>query len=86
MKENKFLVVGLVEDSEFSEIMTAHQIFEMMEMEDCYEIHIDIWHIRGYGEALESCSFHGKWHDHKDPLRMVIVGDGIREVGYAEEH
>lgn len=88
MSEYKYLVVGCMGDEEFSRIMTAQEIFRMMGHEDDYPegISIELYRINGYGEALTDCSFVGKWHDHKDPLKMAIVGGGIREVGYAEEH
>ena len=84
----KFLVNGITEGEEWSKIMTAAEIFDMMDMEDCYEVHIDIWKINGYGEALTECCFLGKWcFGPKDPQRMEIRSDdGIEEVGYGTEH
>ena len=84
----RFLVVGDMGGEEFTKLMDAGEIFDMMDMSDCYPdgIDIDVWYIKGWGEAPVECSFLGKWHDGRDPQRMVIVGDGVREVGYGTEH
>lgn len=83
----KYLVNGITECGEWSKIMTAAEIFDMMDMEDCYEVHIDIWKINGYGEALTECGFLGKWMFTGDPQRMEIRSDaGIEDVGYGTEH
>lgn len=86
----KFLVNGIYGENceEFSRIMTENEIFGMMDMEDCVPggIGIDVWKIGGFGDVPVEMSFHGKWHDVKDPLKMVIVGGGERVVGYGTEH
>ena len=86
--EVKFLVVAVSEDEEWSKIMTADEIFAMMDMSDCFDIHINIWRINGFGEALTECCFLGTWcADMKDPLRMEIrADDGIVAVGYGTDH
>lgn len=86
MGEYKYLVIGITEGEEWSKVMSAAEIFNMMNTADCYDIEIDVWRINGYGQALSECSFCGKWHDSKDPQKMVIIGDGIRETGYGTEH
>lgn len=86
---SKFLVNELTEGTEWSRIMTAAEIFQLMDMEDCGDISIDIWKINGYGEALTECGFLGKWSPWlKDPQRMEIrTLDGQTiEVGYGTEH
>lgn len=84
---NRFLV-NAIDDSgeEWSKIMTAPEIFNMMDMSDCYGIDICVWKINSYSEALSECSFLGCWHDFKDPLKMEIIWDGGREVGYGTDH
>jgi len=86
----RYLVNGIYgeDDEEFSRVMTENEIFGMMDMADCVPggIGIDLWKINGFGEAPVEVSFYGKWHDVKDPLKMVIVGDGERVVGYGTEH
>ena len=88
--ERKYLVNGVTEDSEWSEIMSAEQIFSMMDMSDCIDISIDIWRINGYGEALVECQFLGPWvaGGAKDPLRMEIrsADRGVEAVGYGTDH
>lgn len=85
---SKYLVVGVFgeDDEEFSRVMTADEIFGMMDMSDCFPISINVRKIRGYGEAPAECSFCGKWHDIDDPLKMAIVGDGEKVVGYGTDH
>lgn len=83
----KYLVNGITEDTEWSKIMTAAEIFDLMDMSDCYQVDIDIWKINGYGEALTECGFIGKWMFKGDPQRMEIRAmDGAIEVGYGTEH
>ena len=85
--ESKFLVNGITEENEWSKIMTADEIFQMMDMDDCYNISIDIWKINGYGEALTECHFFGTWSFAKDPLRMEIRSEnGTEAVGYGTDH
>lgn len=85
--EAKFLVVGITEGEEWSKIMIADEIFQMMDMSDCYEISIDLWKINGYGEALTDCSFYGAWSNPKEPLRMEIRSEnGVEAVGYGTDH
>ena len=86
--EARFLVNGVTEDVEWSRIMSADEIFSMMDMSDCCDIRIDLWKINGYGEALTPCQFLGPWtYGPKDPLRMEIRSDdGIVAVGYGTDH
>ena len=85
--EAKFLVVGITEGEEWSKIMTADEIFQMMDMSDCYEISIDLWKINGHGEALTECCFLGTWSNLKEPLRMEIRSEfGVEAVGYGTDH
>ena len=96
MKKYKYLVTHYSSefidddcpDGTYSDIMTASQIFNHMDMDDCFpsDYQIDIYRLNGIGLAPSECSFHGTWHDPSDPLKMVIVGDGIREVGYGTDH
>ena len=92
MANYKYLVVNHYADDEpddFSPvIMEAREIFNMMDMSDCFpsELELDIYRIEGIGLAPVECSFRGKWHDINDPLKMAIVGGGIREVGYGTDH
>lgn len=85
----RYLMVGEWEtEGDDVRLMTADEIFRMMDMADCFpeEFHFDLWRVNGRGEALTECSFAGKWHDPSDPLKMVIVGGGEKEVGYGTDH
>ena len=88
----KYLVIRHWEDDPLdetsAEIMTAAQIFKYMDMDDCFpcRLEMDIYRINSVGEALTECSFRGTWHDPSDPLKMVIIGGGIRETGYGTDH
>ena len=86
--EAQFLVIGITEGEEWSKVMSADEIFQMMDMQDCAQIDIDVWKINGYGEALSECQFLGVWSfGAKDPLRMEIRSmDGIEAVGYGTDH
>ena len=88
--EKVYLVNAVSEGEEWSRIMSADEIFRMMDMDDCYDISIDIWRINGYGEALTECQFLGTWvaGGHKDPLRMEIrsVDKGVEAFGYGTDH
>ena len=88
MKEAMYLVNCECGDEHWARVMSAAEIFQMMDKEDCYpdELLIDVWRIEGVGEALTECSFCGKWHDKSDPQKMVIIGGGQRETGYGTEH
>lgn len=92
MKEYKYLVVTHWDSDKPGEcnqhIMTAAEIFRFMDMSDCFndELSMDIWRINGVGMALTECSFRNTWHDPADPLKMAIVGGGIKEIGYGTDH
>lgn len=82
----KFLVNAISDGEEWSKIMTAAEIFEMMDMSDCYDIDIDVWKINGWGQALTECCFLNCWHDPSDPLKMQIRWVGGMETGYGTDH
>lgn len=98
---NKYLVTYEIE-GEICEpvIETAPQIFDKMDLDDCYDIHIvDLRWLKRYKNFNEmrmvasiypSCEFHGTWHNGKDPLRMEIrekFGDmEVLDVGYGSDH
>lgn len=97
MTNYKYLVIEYSSDFEdprecpdgtYSKIMTAREIFNYMDMDDCfpYDLTLNIWRINGIGEPLTECSFNGTWHDPSDPLKMSITGGGIEEIGYGTDH
>lgn len=86
--QNVTFLVNAIDDSdeEWSKVMTAPEIFNMMDMADCYGLLIDVWKINGYGEALSDACFLGTWHDPSDPLKMELRWEGGREIGYGTDH
>ena len=91
---NKYLVIYEF-DGELLEsvIRTATDIFETMDMSDCYDITIKrIWLIKDID--LIECRFYGTWHNPKDPLRMEIralipsTPEQLKpfDVGYGTDH
>lgn len=97
MENTKFLVMqyssefidpDICPDGTVAKIMTANEIFKLMDMDECfpYDFQIHIWKINGIGEPLTACGFYGTWHDPSDPLKMVISFGGERVVGYGTDH
>ena len=83
----KYLVNGLYEDTEmeFSEIMTADEIFKMMDQAGD-NLLIDVWGIYGYGEAFRECSFLRKGFFKDEPNKMCITGGGHKIFGYGTQN
>lgn len=85
----KFAVKYEMEDDVFATIETARQIFDKMDMDDCYNIHILDIRIFDVDEFCEPCVFYGSWHNFDDPLRMEIRRKRDNEVvaiGYGTDH
>ena len=86
MDHNKYLVYGEAEDEAFTEIKTAREIFDMMDMDDCYPIRITGLYLIGK-KAPVKCEFHGTWHNGKQPLLMTITKRGkVIDSGYGTDH
>lgn len=70
------------------EIKTAKEIFDTMDMSDCYDISIKRLMLVD-GAKLIGCRFRGTWHDLNDRLKMkienVITGE-VYDVGYGSDH
>ena len=93
---NKYLVIyEYLNEGRIAEpvIETANQIFDKMDMSDCYDIEIRrLILINGY--KLTECRFLGTWHNGNDPLRMEIkaaIPATIEQmepfdVGYGTDH
>lgn len=88
---NKYLVIYEIE-GEICEpaIETATQIFDKMDLSDCYDITIKrIFLIDG--SKVGECRFRGTWHDPKEPLKMVIEAMYPApplpyDIGYGTDH
>ena len=85
---NQYLVEEVIESETFFRIMKPREIFNTMDMADCYDIGV-----RPYllvpGMIPVPCVFKGTWHDGKDPLKMVIVNGitgEVLDVGYGTNH
>ncbi|MBO5869650.1 MAG: hypothetical protein J6P84_03620, partial [Alphaproteobacteria bacterium] len=70
-------------------ICTAREIFDKMDLDDCYSIDIkNLYLIKNNGTPLK-VQFSGTWHDHTDPLKMCITsmnGKRIFDYGYGTDH
>lgn len=67
-----FLVKYEMEGEIYSAIEKPIQIFNKMDMADCYELYIEgIWDLDP-DHYLEECVFYGTWHDPSCPLKMEI--------------
>lgn len=88
--QNQYIVT-IREDNgeEFTTIMTAYQIFDRMDMDDCTgEEIIDLRIIKPYHKNnLARAEFHGTWHDPRHPLLMTITVRGkVVDSGWGTEH
>lgn len=86
--EKSYLVKCLSDGDSWFKVMSANEIFDMMDMSDCYDIEIHIFRIGDFYEPIEPCTFHGAWSDLDDPLKMWITDcEGeILSVGYGTDH
>lgn len=88
--ENKYLVTFEIE-GELSNavILSPRQIFDKMDLDDCYDISVvSIYLIKKNGAPVK-CVFHGTRHDLSDPLKMSITsssGKKIYDYGYGTDH
>ena len=89
-KRNEYLV--FIEDSEgeFTMIMTASEIFNRMDMDDCTGERIPaIYRLRpNTKRKLQKVYFYGAWHNWKSPLLMSIHDSKGRtlDYGYGTDH
>lgn len=98
---NKYLVIYEIE-GEICEpvIETAKEIFDKMDMADCYDIEIICltW-LKPHKDRRDfcldlnvfpRCQFLGAWHDGNDPLKMEIrtmFGESkTLDIGYGTDH
>lgn len=85
--DNKYLVISLSDGCSDARIMTATEIFKMMDMDDCYDIHIDIYRIPLFGDFPKRCTFKGTWHNPDKPLLMEIcIRDVVLDRGWGMDH
>ena len=87
-KQHNYFVIYMF-DEDFSPVIeTGHEIFDRMDLSDCYPIEIRQLFLID-GDQLRACKFRGTWHDGKDPLKMqienVITGE-VYDVGYGSDH
>lgn len=92
MKHNQYIVTiktHYFDEEAFTTIMTAPEIFNRMDMDDCTGEYIsDLRIIKPYNKNnLARAEFHGTWHDFKDPLLMTITVRGkVVDSGYGTDH
>ena len=71
------------------DIMSAMEIFDMMDMSDCFDIDIDIYEFgETFGDAPMHRLFRGHWSHFDDPLRMEITDEegNVLAVGHGTDH
>lgn len=85
--DKRFFVVRQIEGDISPKIMSAFEIFRMMDLADLYDIEIRVYKIGALNDPPKLCKFRGTWHDPSDPLKMVIECDG-KEIaeGYGTDH
>ena len=84
---NQYLVEKRIYDESYFKIMSANEIFNLMDMEDCYYLEIYLY-LLVHGMPPVPCKFRGIWDGSDDPLKMVIesaTGE-IIDVGYGTDH
>lgn len=91
MEQNQYVVTirNHYDDYAFTEIMTAPEIFDRMDLDDCTGERIaDLRLIKPYNKInLVKAEFHGTWHDFKNPLRMTITVRGkVIDSGWGTDH
>ena len=87
----KFLVVYEIDGEETEpKIETDLRIFDVMDMDDCYDISIKyLYYLKENPFELIRCIFRGSWHDGHAPLKMAIVSETDNEIisiGYGTDH
>ena len=89
----KFLVVYEydIDEGEGSPVIeTSNQIFNKMDMDDCYPIRVKyLYWLKEKPFELIPCEFYGTWHKFKDPLLMEIVRSDTGETvvcGHGTDH
>lgn len=88
--ENKYLVTFEIE-GELSDtaIMTPRQIFDKMDLDDCYDISVENIYLIKKSGAPVKVQFRGCRHRLDDPLRMSIFsmsGKTEYDYGYGTDH
>ena len=86
--ERKYIVHEKCDDGMLVTIKSAREIFDMMDMADCYPIEIELWELTEFGEAPVHRRFRGTWHNLKDPLLMAITDDdgNVLATGHGSDH
>ena len=87
-EQHKYYVVYSTDGEYFSVIETGRQIFDRMDMDDCYDIHINRLLLINK-TRLVPCEFYGTRHNWDDALRMEIrrrSNGKVLDVGYGSDH
>lgn len=87
-EQHKYFVIYDIEGELFPTVETAIEIFNRMDMSDCYGISIKrLWLIKG--DYMVAAMFCGTHHNPKDKLKMKIIDVITHEtfdVGYGSDH
>lgn len=84
----QYFVNKKIEGECYPRVMTAIEIFNLMDMADCYDVEVDIYKVNDFGEPPTPCVFRGTWHDPSIPLKMVIedCNGNILDIGSGTDH
>lgn len=85
----KYVVQGRLRDEidHWTEMKSAKEILDRLDMADCYDEDLCVWESTALGE-LVPLTLHGTRHDHKNPLYIKATRpDGsIAFDGYGTDH
>ena len=87
-KPNRYYVVYKIEDEYYPHIESAMEIFNKMDMSDCYDISVERICLINNSKLIP-CRFRNTWHDPREPLRMQIENKRngtVYNIGYGSDH
>jgi len=84
---NQYLVEEVIEGETYFKIMNPREIFNAMDMSDCYDITVYPYLLKPEMPPIP-CRFCGTWHDGSDPLKMKIetIYGEVLDIGYGTDH
>lgn len=88
IRNPKFIVKYVDDESSYLMIQTDEEIFSKMDMADASNTRIDAIRLYEPDRFLEICRFYGVWHNLDDPRRMEIRDEdgNVISAGYGTDH